>query len=158
MTVEEKMDALGACALFAEFTDTGKRIFATIAQEKRVPAGAPLFAENMVGESLFLIVSGSVRITQKRPEGGEREAGQVGAGEALGELAVLASTVRLVSAVAASDALVLEISQRDFLSLAPQKPQACLKLATAVAAQVARRVGDSRDLLREALARALAST
>jgi len=152
MTVEEKMEALGASPLFAEFTDTGKRIFATIAQEKRVPAGAPIFVENMVGESLFVVVAGGVRLSQKRPEG-EREAGQVGAGEALGELAVLAPTVRLVSAVAAVDTQVLEISQRDFLALAPQKPQACLKLATAVAALLARRMGDSRDLLREALAR-----
>ncbi len=155
MTVEEKMEALGASALFAEFTDTGKRIFATIAQEKRVPAGAPLFVENMVGESLFVVVSGAVRLSQKRPEG-EREAGQVGAGEALGELAVLAPTVRLVSAVAAADTQVLEISQRDFLALAPQKPQACLKLATAVAGLLARRMGESRDLLREALARVTA--
>jgi len=156
MTVEEKMEALGASALFAEFTDTGKRIFATIATEKRVPAGAPLFVENMVGESLFVVVAGGVRLSQKRPEGGEREAGQVGAGEALGELAVLAPTVRLVSAVAAADTQVLEISQRDFLALAPQKPQACLKLATAIAGQLARRMAESRDLLREALARAAA--
>lgn len=155
MTVEEKMGALGATPLFADFTDTGKRIFATIAQEKRIPAGAPLFAENMVGESLFVVVSGGVRLSQKRPEG-EREAGQVGAGEALGELAVLAPTVRLVSAVAAADTLVLEIGQRDFLALAPQKPQACLKLATAIATQLARRLGESRDLLRDALARTAA--
>ncbi|MBI5070802.1 MAG: cyclic nucleotide-binding domain-containing protein [Deltaproteobacteria bacterium] len=156
MTVEEKMEALGATPLFTDFTDTGKRIFASVAQEKRIPAGAPLFAENMVGESLFVVVSGGVRLSQKRPEGGEREAGQVGAGEVLGELAVLSPTVRLVSAVAAAETVVLEIGQRDFLALAPQKPQACLKLATAIAAVLARRLGESRDLLRETLARTAA--
>ncbi len=154
MTVEEKMEALGASALFADFTDTGKRIFATVAQEKRAPAGSPLFVENMVGEALYVVVSGEVRLTQRRPEGGDREVGQAGPGDHLGELAVLAPSVRLVSAVARTDCHVLEISQRDFLALAPQKPQACLKLATAVAAVLARRAGDARELLRDALGRA----
>jgi len=154
MTVEEKMQALGASALFAEFTDTGKRIFATIAQEKRAPAGSPIFVENMVGEALYVVVSGAVRLTQRRAEGGDREVGQAGPGDHLGELAVLAPSVRLVSAVAASECHLLEIGQRDFLALAPQKPQACLKLATAVAAALAHRASDAREILREALARA----
>jgi CRP-like cAMP-binding protein len=154
MTTEEKMEALGASALFGEFTDTGKRIFAAIAQERRVPAGLPLFLENQAGESMFIVVTGQLRILQHRSDGGDREVGQAGPGEHLGELAVLAPSVRLVSAVATSDCLVLEIAQRDFLGLAPKKPQACLKLATAVAAQLARRVGESRELLRDALARA----
>lgn len=155
MTLEEKMEALGASSLFGEFTDTGKRIFATIARERRIAAGSPLFLENQVGESMFIVVQGQVRLTQHRTEGGEREVAQAGRGDHLGELAVLAPSVRLISAVAQSDCQVLEIGQRDFLSLAPQKPQACLKLATAVAAQLARRVGDARELLRDALGRAL---
>ena len=155
MTLEEKMEALGASSLFGEFTDTGKRIFATIARERRFPAGSPLFVENQVGESLFIVVLGEVRLTQRRGEGMEREVGRVGKGDHLGELAVLAPSVRLLSAVAQADCLALEIGQRDFLTLAPQKPQACLKLATAVAAQLARRASDSRELLRDALARAL---
>jgi CRP-like cAMP-binding protein len=153
MTVEEKMQALGASALFADFTDTGKRIFATIAQEKRAPAGSPLFVENMVGEALYVVVAGSVRLSQRRAEGGDREVGQAGPGDHLGELAVLTPSVRLLSAVAATDCHVLEISQRDFLALAPAKPQACLKLATAVAAALARRAGDAREMLRETLVR-----
>jgi CRP-like cAMP-binding protein len=154
MTLEEKMEALGACPLFGEFTDTGKRIFASIAKVRRVPAGALLFVENEAGEALVIVVAGKVAIVQNRPEGGSREVGQAGPGDALGEMAVLAPSVRLVSAVAQTECQVLEIAQRDFLGLAPQKPQACLKLATAVAAQLARRAADGRELLREALARA----
>jgi CRP/FNR family transcriptional regulator, cyclic AMP receptor protein len=154
MTLEEKMQALGAAALFGEFTDTGKRIFAAIAQERRIPAGAPLFVENAAGDSLFVVVAGTVRLTQRRPEGGDREVGAAGPGDQLGELAVLAPGPRLLGAVAGTDCRVLEIGQRAFLALAPQKPQACLKLATAIAGLLARRAGESRDLLREALGRA----
>jgi CRP/FNR family cyclic AMP-dependent transcriptional regulator len=142
------IEALQRCPLFKEFTETGIRIFATIAVEKTVEAGAPLFAEGMAGESLFILVSGHVRVTQKDAKG-ERELAVLGPGEHLGALGLLAKSTRLVSAVAASACEVIELTQRDFARLQPQKPQACLKLALAIAAELAARVGENRDLLRE---------
>jgi len=141
------LEVLQRCSLFKDFSDTGLKIFATIATEKAVPAGAPLFAENMVGESLFIVKSGTVRIT-RREGGAERELATVGQGEHLGELALLAKSARLVSAVAATTCEVVEISQRDFYRLQPQKPQACLKLALAIAADLAQKLSDSREALR----------
>ncbi len=146
------LEALKGSSLFREFTETGLKIFATIAQEKTVPAGSPLFVENRVGDSLFIVKSGTVRVTQ-RSGAGEAELAVLGAGEHLGELALLAKSARLVSAVAASECAVVEISQRDFFKLAPEKPQACLKLALAIAADLARQVGESRDALRALVAK-----
>jgi CRP-like cAMP-binding protein len=142
------IEALQRCALFKEFTETGIRIFAVIALEKTVEAGAPLFAEGMAGESLFIVRSGQVRITQKDARG-ERELAVLGPGEHLGAMGLLARSTRLVSAVAASPCEIVELTQRDFARLQPQKPQACLKLAVAIAAEVAGRVGENRELLRE---------
>jgi CRP/FNR family cyclic AMP-dependent transcriptional regulator len=146
------IEALQRSSLFREFTETGLKIFASVAAEKKVPAGSPLFVENMLGDSLFIVKSGTVRLVQ-RDASGEREIGTIAAGEHLGELALLTKSVRLVSAVAATDCDVVEITQRDFYRLQPQKPQACLKLALAIAADLARRVAESRDALRELVAR-----
>ncbi len=142
------VEALQQAPLFKDFTETGLRIFASVAQEKAIPAGAPLFVEDMVGESLVIVKSGTVRITQKIGDA-ERELAVLGAGEHLGELALLGKSIRLVSAVAATRCEVLEISQRDFARLQPQKPQACLKLALAIAADVAAKAADAREMLRE---------
>lgn len=142
------LEALQRAELFKGFTETGLRIFASIAVEKTVPAGTPLFVEAMAGESLFIVKSGTVRITQKADQA-ERELAVVGPGEHLGELALLARSTRLVSAVAATDCEVVELTQRDFARLQPQKPQACLKLALAIAADLAARVGENRELVRE---------
>jgi len=149
MTAEE---ALARAPLFKDFTETGLRIFAAIAQEKAIPAGSPIFVENMVGESLFIVKSGTVRITQRAGDA-ERELAVLGAGEHLGAMALLGKSVRLVSAVAATPCEVLEIAQRDFTQLQPQKPQACLKLALAIAADLAANVTENRDALRELPAR-----
>jgi CRP/FNR family cyclic AMP-dependent transcriptional regulator len=146
------LEVLQKAPLFREFTETGLKIFAAIAVEKAIPAGAPLFAENMMGESLFIVKSGTVKLTQKAADG-EKELGSVGAGEHLGELALLARSVRLVSAVAATSCEVLEITQRDFQRIQPQKPQACLKLALAIAQEVAHKAAENRDALREIAAR-----
>ena len=141
-------DALQRSSLFRDFTETGLKIFASIAVQKTVTAGTPLFVENMVGESLFIVQSGTVRITQKDGKG-ERELAILGPGEHLGELALLTRSTRLVSAVAATDCQVIELSQRDFVALQPQKPQACLKLALAIAADLAGRVAETRELLHD---------
>ncbi|HEX9307394.1 MAG TPA: cyclic nucleotide-binding domain-containing protein [Anaeromyxobacter sp.] len=142
------LEALQKAPLFHEFTETGLKIFAAIALDKVVSAGTPLFVENMVGESLFIVKSGTVKLTHKTADG-EKELAVVGAGEHLGELALLGKSVRLVSAVAATDCEVLEITQRDFARLQPQKPQACLKLALAIAQDLAQRVADNREAIRE---------
>lgn len=147
------VEVLQRCALFKDFSEVGLRIFAEIATPRSVPAGSPLFAENMVGESLFIVKSGTVRITQ-RGASGERDLAVLGPGEALGELALLAKGVRLVSAVAVSPLEVLELAHRDYFKKIAEKPQACLKLALAIAADLAARVAENRELLRELPGRA----
>jgi CRP-like cAMP-binding protein len=143
MTAQEVLERN---ALFRGFTEIGLRLFAGIAEEKAYPAGAPLFVENMVGESLVIVKSGAVRLVQ-RVDGVERELGVVGPGEHLGALALLGKTVRLVSAVAATPTEVVELSHREFVKLQPEKPQACLKLALAIAADLAARMAENREAL-----------
>ncbi len=139
-------DVLEKNALFKGFTEVGLKLFAAIGEEKAFPAGAPLFVENMVGESLFIVKSGAVRLSQ-RVDGVEKELAVVGPGEHLGSLALLARTVRLVSAVAATPCEVVELTHRDFVRLQPETPQACLKLALSIAADLAARMAESRDAL-----------
>lgn len=142
------IEALQRCSLFKDFTEVGLKIFAEIAVTKTVPAGSPLFAENMVGEAMFIVKSGTVKIVQKGASG-ERELAVLGPGEALGALGMLAKGVRVVSAVATSPLEVLEIAHRDYFRKIPEKPQACLKLALAIAADLAAKAGESREALRE---------
>jgi CRP/FNR family cyclic AMP-dependent transcriptional regulator len=142
------LESLQRSALFRDFSEAGLRIFAALAREKAIPAGSPLFVENTVGESLFIVTSGTVRVTRREADG-ERELGLLGAGEHLGAVSLLARSVRLVSAAAATPCEVLELAHADFVRLQPDKPQACLKLAIAIAADLATRVAENRELLRD---------
>ena len=146
------LETLKSCQLFKDFTETGLQIFAAIARERAVQPGTPLFAESMVGEALLIVRSGTVKLSHKG-KGGDRPLGSAGAGDHLGALGLLASSHRLCSAVAETTCEVLELHQADFIRLHSQKPQACLKLALAIAADLARRMNDAKDPLREALDR-----
>jgi CRP-like cAMP-binding protein len=144
--------ALQRAPLFKDFSESGLETLAAIAQERVIPAGMALFLEDAVGESLFVVKSGEVRLTQRAP-GAVQVVGTVGPGDHLGDLALLARTVRLVTATAVTECEVIELARRDFFKKAQEKPVTCLKLAAVVAGELAKRVGAARGALRDALAR-----
>jgi len=141
---------LSKCSLFKDFSETGLAIVASIAVDRSLPSGTPLFVEGMEADAFFIVKSGTVKVALKT-ETDEQTIGFLGEGEALGQLALLgAAGSRLVTATAEGPTELLEIRQRDFVRLQGQKPQACLKLMMAVAAQVGELLGENRELLKSA--------
>ena len=117
-------DALRSCALFKGFTETGLQILAGIAVERTYPRGTPLFVENMLAESLFIIADGRVGITV-RNGADELPLGELQRGDSLGELALVQQGQRLCSAMALTPVTAVELRSVDFQRLMTQKPQAC---------------------------------
>ena len=146
------MRVLQSCALFRNFTDTGIHIVASVAQEKRIPAGAPLFVEQMIGDGLYIVAEGTIRLAIRGRDGLDIPLVRLGPGESLGEAALLRSGPRLCSATAEGVARVVEIARRDIAQLQRAKPQACLKLLMRVAETVGARLAGADDELRQFLA------
>ncbi len=136
-------EALKKAKLFASFTDTGVQILGGIAHEKTLPAYTPLFVENMIGESMFVVVEGTLRVGIRGPDGAEQKLCVLGEGDTLGEAALLRSGPRLCSATAETNVKVLEITRRDVIALQAKKPQACLKLMMNVVELVGVRLKDA---------------
>ncbi len=154
MAMQGAAQALSKCDLFKGFSETGLAILATIAAERSVRAGMPLFVEGMASDAMYVVQTGSVQVVLKRPDRTDQPLATLGPGEALGQMALLhASGARLVSAVASEDTLVLELRARDFQRLQAQKPQACLKLMMAIASQVGSSLDGMRNVLVEAALR-----
>jgi CRP/FNR family transcriptional regulator, cyclic AMP receptor protein len=123
---------LKGSALFKNFTDTGLAIVASVAQPKQVPAGTPLFVENMIGDGLYVIALGKIRLSVRGPHGQDVMLAALGPNDSLGEAALLRAGPRLCSATAEVQSSVIEISRRDIAMLQRTKPQACLKLMMGV--------------------------
>jgi CRP/FNR family cyclic AMP-dependent transcriptional regulator len=144
----EVVAALKACPLFKDFTDVGLQIFAAIGVPRAFPKGSALFLESRPGESLFILGDGTVRLSARSPEGEEVTLGDVGAGEPLGELALLQKGDRLCTAIALTDVTAVEIRHPDFLKLTAQKPQACMKLLMGIVTHFGHKVRENREAMK----------
>ena len=145
-------DALRTCALFKGFTETGLQILAGISVERTYPRGTPLFVENMLAESLFIISDGRVGITV-RNGADELPLGELQRGDSLGELALVQQGQRLCSAMALTPVTAVELRSVDFQRLMTQKPQACLKLLMAIVSQFDARLQANREAFKALLPR-----
>lgn len=98
--------------------------------ERRFADGEALMHAGESGDSMFVIVSGTVRVT--RP--GVSLA--LGAGEIVGEIAVLTGGQRTADVVAEGEVVALEISRDDVLSVLEQDSGAALALIAVLAARL----------------------
>lgn len=147
------VDGLRTCPLFKGFTDTGLQILAGIATERMFPKGVPLFVENMVADSLLILVEGKVAVTAKNLDQQEVSLGTLEAGDYLGELSLIQQGQRMCTATAAAQVTALEFRHSDFQKLMAQKPQACLKLLMSICSTFGQKVTDNKDALRALLPR-----
>ncbi len=143
-----KQAAMKACPLFKGFSESGLAMMEKIARERKIPANTPIFVEDMVAESLFIVVLGVVRLSIRSADGRDQVLEKLAPGESFGELSLLIGGHRMVTATAETDCEVLEINRRDFAKLQKQKPQACLKLLISIVNQFGKRVFACKDHLK----------
>lgn len=100
---------------------------ARVASEREFPAGETLMSEGDFGHSLFLVESGSADVTVE----GEK-VGEIGPGDVVGEVAVLASGRRIASVVATSPVKAIAFFKRDVWDLENDAPEAARRLRAAM--------------------------
>lgn len=138
---------LRASPLFQGFTDTGISIIASIAAPKSFPAGTPLFVENMVSDSLWVIGDGRVALSAKHGSA-DAPLGELGPGDWLGELSLLNTGQRQCTATALTPLVALELRQSDFQKLMASKPQACIKLLMSICTHFGNKVIANKEALK----------
>jgi CRP-like cAMP-binding protein len=105
----EKVLFLKSVDLFKEIPGEDLAQIAQIADEVEYLAEAPVFKEGEVGESLYLILEGAVRIHR-----GDKTIVELGEKECFGEMSILDSEPRSASVTALRDLVALKIQREDF--------------------------------------------
>ena len=100
---------------------------ATVASEREFAEGETLMAEGDFGHCLFLIEDGSADISVDGAT-----VAQVGAGDVIGEVAVVASGRRTASVVATSPMRAISLFKRDVWGLEANSPEASRRLRAAI--------------------------
>jgi len=125
--------------------------------EKKLAAGMTVFIENMPGESLYVVVEGTIRLTRMLAEGDERTLAVLGAGDFFGEMAVIEGACRAVTARVLEDAQLLVMTRESFQELSTQYPEVGILIMKNIMKLFSRRLRQNSDEYREMMLFALAS-
>jgi CRP-like cAMP-binding protein len=121
---------LAANPFFAAVPDDELDAVARVASEVQVAAGEPLTSEGDFGHALFVVDSGTADVTRDGVG-----VGQVGPGDVVGEIAVLASGRRTASVLATSRLTLISLFKRDVWALEREAPEAARRIRAALDAR-----------------------
>jgi CRP/FNR family transcriptional regulator, cyclic AMP receptor protein len=119
--------------LFAELDDAERAEVAEVAREMSVEAGTTLATEGDNAYELFVIESGEAEVRK----GGELVR-TLGAGEAFGEIGLLATGTRTASIVATTPMTLVAIFAREFKQIEARMPKVAEELRASMRERVSR--------------------
>lgn len=134
MTIRSPKELLRQSPLFAGLPEDDLDQMYKASAMIDLPAGATLLREGDTGHAMYIILSGELEVT-KRSGADDVVLSRLGAGEIVGEMALLGQTVRLASARALRDSNVLEVSQETFEELVCSSPSTMLAILRTVIAR-----------------------
>lgn len=137
MSMVEEVEALRNVPLFASLDEAKLKLLSFTSEWVEYQPGQSLCKEGEKGEDAFVIMQGEVDIYVETKNGPLLVAGH-GAGEIVGETAIVCDVPRTASVVAKNELVVLKISKEVFMQLIEGYPE----VAVAVIRELAMRVND----------------
>ena len=111
------LDFLRAVNIFSELSDSELQNIATVCQTRKYPKNSMIILEEEMGDIVFIVKTGTVKITRVNDEGKEVILAMLGSGEVFGEMAVLDGESRSANALAQEDCEAIAINREEFLNI-----------------------------------------
>jgi CRP/FNR family cyclic AMP-dependent transcriptional regulator len=127
-----KIDLLKRVPLFSGCSKKELETLALVADEIDLSEGATLTREGQPGREFFVLIEGTVEVTQ----GGDQVA-QLRAGDWFGEIALLTKASRTATVTAASPVRVLVVTDRAFRQVLETTPSIAVKMLERVGERLA---------------------
>ena len=119
--------------------------------------GTTLFAKDDPGNSLYVVISGSVKISISSPDGRNAILNFAGPGELFGEISLLDGQPRSADATANTNCEIFVIDRRDFLPFVHSQPTLAMKFIELLCARVRQTTDQVEQLILQDLPGRLAS-
>ena len=130
---DAKIELLKRIPLFSGCSKSELRALASSADELDLREGTILTREGRPGREFFVLISGTAQVTKDG-----KEIAELGAGQWLGEIALLTNAPRTATVTATSAVDVLVITDRSFRRTVETMPSIALKILSSVGDRLAR--------------------
>ena len=111
------LDNLRSVPLFIDLNDEELLGVSERCTPRKYPKNSMIILEEEFGDIIFIILTGTVKITRVNDEGKEVILSLLGPGEIFGEMAILDGEARSANALAQEDCDLLAIQKNEFLNL-----------------------------------------
>ena len=136
----DNIELLRQTLLFKGSSEEELELVLGLFQERLIKTNTTIFSENMPAEALYIIKSGSVRISIMAGEGHEVGLLLLGPGDFFGELALIQGEGRMATARSESAAELLLLTRKDFMTLLDTDPRTCARILMAITKLLAMRI------------------
>ncbi len=113
MAAPDRVALLRSLELFDQYPEERLRALSSYLEPVSFDDGAEVFAEGTIGDGLYFVVSGRVRVTKRLSGGGQKDLASVGPGDCLGEMALLDAVARSAGAYASGQAELMCLKRDD---------------------------------------------
>jgi CRP-like cAMP-binding protein len=127
---------LSKSLLFGALDDGARRELAGHAHRQNFDIGEPIFHVGAPGQSMMVILNGTVRVSLPGPRGKGVILADLPAGELLGEVALLDGKERSADATALTKCELVVLERRDVVAFLEKRPDVCLKLLELMCARL----------------------
>jgi AAA family ATP:ADP antiporter len=141
LTTIEKVLALKKASVFAETPDEILAEVATLLAEVPLSAGDTVIEQGDLGDCMYFIVNGEVRVHE-----GEHTLDHLAEGDVFGEMALLDAEPRMASVTAAVDTLLLRLDQEPFFELMDDRPEVARGIIRVLLGYLRTRAQDVNEL------------
>ncbi len=124
---------LRSVTLFKELTDADLAVIEELATTKTVARGSVILSEGEIGDSLYVITEGRVKVFIGDEEGREVILKMLGAGDFFGELSLIDRQPRSASVAALENCTMQVLSHKTFQQCLASTPRIAVTVMTALA-------------------------
>ena len=133
------LDFLGSVNIFSDLSESELVGIQDICTTRKYPKNSMIILEEEMGDVVFIVMSGTVKITRVNDEGKEVILSLLGPGEIFGEMAILDGEARSANALAQEHCELIAIQRSEFLRLLRRN----FKISFALMGELAKRLRKS---------------
>ena len=122
--------------LFAGLEDEDLASLISVAGRRKYPKDGVIFFEHDVGDALFMILSGRVKVTILSDDGREIILAMLSDSDFFGEMSLLDNELRSATAIALHETEMVVLHQRDFLSIVEKRPRVLINLLSVLSSRL----------------------